>query len=111
MSPAMMRSAVDLPQPEGPSSETNSPARTSRFNASRATVPRSNVLPTSCRATMGSPAGLSVAGEGVKGYALTGRLVYSAADCTACTANTTAGVGAQIALLHVLPVGRGNRAP
>ncbi len=45
--PAMMRSAVDLPQPEGPSSETNSPSRTSRSKPPSATVPRSNVLPTS----------------------------------------------------------------
>ena len=30
-SPAMMRSAVDLPQPEGPTSETNSPSAMSRL--------------------------------------------------------------------------------
>ena len=28
--PAMMRSSVDLPQPEGPTKTTNSPSRTSR---------------------------------------------------------------------------------
>ena len=44
--PAMMRSAVDLPQPEGPSSDTNSPSRTARSKPCSATVPRSNVLPT-----------------------------------------------------------------
>ena len=36
----MSRSSVDLPQPDGPMSETNSPARTDRSTPSRAvTVP------------------------------------------------------------------------
>ena len=41
-----MRNAVDLPQPEGPSSETNSPARTLKVKAPRAQQCRSR---TSCR--------------------------------------------------------------
>src|SRR5688500_20331625 len=35
LKPAMMRSAVDLPQPDGPSSDTNSPARISRRSEER----------------------------------------------------------------------------
>ena len=48
-----MRSAVDLPQPEGPSSETNSPARTARSKPCSATVPLSKALPTLHKATIG----------------------------------------------------------
>src|SRR5690349_13222225 len=36
--PAMQRSAVDLPQPEGPSRQTNSPSATSSDSALTATV-------------------------------------------------------------------------
>ena len=39
-----MRSAVDLPQPEGPSSDRNSPSRTARSRPSSATTPLANVL-------------------------------------------------------------------
>ncbi len=42
--PAMMRSAVDLPQPDGPSSDRNSPSRTSRSSPSSASVPVPNSL-------------------------------------------------------------------
>ena len=38
-SPATIRSSVVLPQPEGPSSVTNSPARTARSTGSSARVP------------------------------------------------------------------------
>src|SRR6185295_7729805 len=38
LNPAMMRNAVDLPHPEGPSSDTNSPGRTSRSRPSSATT-------------------------------------------------------------------------
>jgi hypothetical protein len=37
--PAIMRSAVLLPQPDGPSRLTNSPRRTSRLMSRKATVP------------------------------------------------------------------------
>jgi hypothetical protein len=37
MKPAIIRSIVVLPQPEGPSSETNSPAAMSRLNSCTAT--------------------------------------------------------------------------
>src|SRR5207244_8715338 len=51
-SPAISRSAVDLPQPDGPSSETNSPRRTAKSKpSSAATV--ANAFPTPRRATMG----------------------------------------------------------
>src|SRR5262245_35087793 len=53
LKPAMMRSAVDLPQPEGPSSDTNSPGHTSRLRRSSATTPLAKVLPTPFSATMG----------------------------------------------------------
>ena len=40
-SPAISRNAVDFPQPEGPSSETNSPRATSRSSGPRAATPLS----------------------------------------------------------------------
>jgi hypothetical protein len=54
LSPATMRSAVDLPQPEGPSSDTNSPARTSRLKSPSATVPLSYIFATLRNETMGA---------------------------------------------------------
>ena len=41
-----MRSAVDLPQPEGPSSDRNSPGRSVEIEPSSASVPVPNALPT-----------------------------------------------------------------
>src|SRR5262249_8391134 len=55
LKPAMMRSAVDLPQPDGPSNDTNSPGRTLRSRRSRATTPFAKVLPTLLSATTGAP--------------------------------------------------------
>ena len=55
LKPAMMRSSVDLPQPDGPSSDTNSPGRTSRLKRSSATTPLAKVLPTLSRATTVAP--------------------------------------------------------
>ena len=37
--PAIMRSVVVLPQPDGPSSETNSPEASARLTSSTATTP------------------------------------------------------------------------
>src|SRR4051794_41553831 len=45
-SPASIRSAVDLPEPDGPTSTMNSPSRISRSSASTAVVPSGNVLQT-----------------------------------------------------------------
>src|SRR5262245_38626192 len=53
LKPAMMRSAVDLPQPEGPSSDTNSPGETFRLRRSSATTPLAKLLPTPLSATTG----------------------------------------------------------
>src|SRR5712691_5090207 len=53
LKPASRRKAVDLPQPEGPSRDRNSPGRTSRSNRSSATTPFAYVLPTPRSATMG----------------------------------------------------------
>jgi hypothetical protein len=53
LKPAMMRSAVDLPQPEAPSSDTNSPGHTLRSRRSRATTPLAKLLPTPRSAMMG----------------------------------------------------------
>src|SRR5262245_62017380 len=50
----MMRSAVDLPQPDGPSSDRNSPSRTSRSSAFSARTPVPNSLPTPRSETMGA---------------------------------------------------------
>ena len=46
VSPDSNRRIVDLPQPEGPSSERNSPRRTSRSTPVSATVPLAKVLST-----------------------------------------------------------------
>src|SRR5262245_8978650 len=62
--PAMMRNAVDLPQPDGPSSETNSPSRTSRLSRASATTPLANVLPTPSSATTEALDGGGGAGQG-----------------------------------------------
>src|SRR5262249_50571017 len=45
-SPAIRRSAVDLPQPDGPTSDTNSPAATSRSSGEIACTPLSKVFET-----------------------------------------------------------------
>ena len=55
LKPAMMRSAVDLPQPDGPSSDRNSPCRTSKSRPLSASVPLGNVLPTPRNATSEGP--------------------------------------------------------
>src|SRR5580658_236092 len=52
--PAMMRNAVDLPQPDGPSKATNSPGRISRSRPASACVPFGNALPTPRKATNGT---------------------------------------------------------
>ena len=44
--PAMRRSAVLLPQPEGPTSETNSPAAAAKLTRSSASVPFGKVFVT-----------------------------------------------------------------
>ncbi len=45
-SPAMIRSSVDFPQPEGPTNTTNSPSFTSRsMPCSTSTVPKDFVRP------------------------------------------------------------------
>src|SRR4051812_39426314 len=44
--PATMRSAVDLPEPDGPTSTMNSPSRTSRSRSRTPTVPSANALVT-----------------------------------------------------------------
>ena len=54
LKPAMIRSAVDLPQPEGPRSDMNSPVRTSKSRPASARVPLGNALPTPRSATSGS---------------------------------------------------------
>jgi hypothetical protein len=61
--PAMMRSAVDLPQPEGPSSDTNSPGQTSRLSRSSATTPLAKLLPTPLSVTTGAPEAKGEAAE------------------------------------------------
>src|SRR5262249_23869386 len=55
LQPPMMRSAVDWPQPDGPSNDTNSPGRTLRSRRSSATTPFAKVLPTLWSATTGAP--------------------------------------------------------
>ena len=47
-----MRSTVDFPQPDGPSSTMNSPSLTSRLTLSTATVPSGQTLVTSLSVTV-----------------------------------------------------------
>ena len=55
-SPAMSRSAVDLPQPEGPRSDRKSPARTRRSSRASAVMPFGNSFETPVSVTSGAPA-------------------------------------------------------
>src|SRR5262249_28332545 len=61
-SDAISRSAVDLPQPDGPSRDTNSPSRTSRSKFSSAITEFANVLPTRRSARMGAPGAMTSPG-------------------------------------------------
>src|SRR3984885_8568891 len=49
--PAIRRSALDFPQPDGPSKDTNSPLRTSRSSGPTAVTPLSYTLVTPRRLT------------------------------------------------------------
>src|SRR5262245_29480444 len=66
LNPAMMRNAVDLPQPDRPSSETNSPSRTSRLSRASATTPLAKIFPTPSSATTEAPVGGGGAAEGAE---------------------------------------------
>src|SRR3981189_712496 len=59
LKPAISRNAVDFPQPEGPSSDTNSLLRTSRSIGPNATTPMSYVLVTPRRLTATPAPGLA----------------------------------------------------
>src|SRR5690349_5607954 len=64
-SPAIIRSAVDLPQPDGPTRIMNSPSWMSRFMSLTASKPSANVLVTPSRTISdigGSPLSLDGAG-------------------------------------------------
>src|SRR6187549_613398 len=55
-SPEMVRSRVDLPQPEGPTKTTNSPSPTSRSTLwMTATWPKLLLMPRSCNSAMHFP--------------------------------------------------------
>ncbi len=54
--PAISRSAVDLPQPDGPSSDRNSPCLIVRSTSRSATTPLENVLPTPRSVSSGAAA-------------------------------------------------------
>ena len=52
-SPAIIRSSVDLPQPDGPTNTISSPERTSRLmSRSTSTVPKVLAMPDSVRSTI-----------------------------------------------------------
>ncbi len=50
-SPASIRSAVDLPEPDGPTSTISSPSRTSRSRSLTASVPSGKTLVTPSKAS------------------------------------------------------------
>src|SRR5262249_47796627 len=85
--PATKRSAVDLPQPDGPSRETNSPGLRSRSKRSSATTPLAKVLLTPRSETETSPPG---------------RGSTAAMDCFQCT-RLGGGGGALAGVLLPLP--------
>src|SRR5215207_2745860 len=63
-SPAIIRSAVDLPQPDGPTRIMNSPSSMSRFMSLTASKPSANVLVTPSRLSLTSVGSLSLDGAG-----------------------------------------------
>src|SRR6476469_1997868 len=79
LNPAMMRNAVDLPHPDGPSNDTNSPGRTSRSRRSSATTPLANGLPTPSSATT---AGADKAGGATEGAGTFRNQVGGRSDAT-----------------------------
>ena len=68
-SPEAIRSSVDLPQPDGPTTVTNSPGATSNDVGARARVPSGNVLATPSNTSVGAgrpawPGGSIASGSG-----------------------------------------------
>src|SRR5262249_37355221 len=59
-SPAIMRSAVVFPQPDGPTRTTNSPSRTSRLRSRTALVPSPYTLPSSLNTSWATNVSLTV---------------------------------------------------
>src|SRR5580765_6226028 len=62
-SPATMRSAVVLPQPDGPTSTMNSPSAISRSSESTARVPSGKTLPTAEKVTPATTSASHAAAE------------------------------------------------
>src|SRR3954465_1452093 len=64
--PAIIRSVVVLPQPDGPRKDTNSPRSAARLKSSTAVTPPANRfwIPVSSRNAMGRSALLAGAGDG-----------------------------------------------
>src|ERR671920_2564799 len=62
--PAIIRRAVDFPQPDGPTKTTNSPSGMSRFILSTATTSSPKTLVTSSRVTSAIPLPPSVLPDG-----------------------------------------------
>src|SRR6478609_1044869 len=62
--PEAMRSRVDLPQPEGPTTLTNSPRSTVRSTPERAVVPLGNVMATLRKSRIGAVGSATDAGAG-----------------------------------------------
>ena len=58
--PEAMRSNVDLPQPDGPTTVTNSPARTEKSASLMAIVPSGNVIDTCSKTMAGGPGAATV---------------------------------------------------
>src|SRR3989442_15228134 len=85
--PAISRNAVDLPQPEGPSTDTNSPGQTSRLSRSSATTPLVKVLPTLRSATT-KPPDICETMVGASGTSQFSRLGSSMSDLTTCYGDT-----------------------
>ncbi len=70
-SPEAMRSSVDLPQPDGPTTDTNSPGRTVNDTSSSAWVPSGNTMDTPSKASSDPPAGGTATGASASPFART----------------------------------------
>src|SRR3954447_17425374 len=104
--PAMIRSNVDLPQPDDPSRQTSSPARTRRLAPASATVrrpPRRKVLPTESITTAApGPAPVLLAGAATGQRLLDERVVDVRGDLGRGRSRGQAALADQeLARLHV----------
>ncbi len=77
--PEAMRSSVDLPQPDGPTTVTNSPGRTANVTSSMARVPSGNVI---AMCVEGQPTGARRVQDGSSSQVVAPRAGSDVPDCS-----------------------------